>query len=223
MANINTKYELPNDDAELELLCISESYANSLKCPIVREVEVELEDGTIDKRIVREEVPLIRRDKICGRYGDKSVTIPNDELSTIPHMTDKEIDAYIESGAGRKAKIIDRLLKPWKVEDTPHFEKTVDKLIPIGLRDFLEANGVVVPNEENVIPIKAMTRDDANKLWDAYMMEMKKLSDVISQKYLSEPFSIKLDCSKLDPVDRDKLRELLSNKCRLNQGPSKEE
>lgn len=116
MANVNTKYELPNDDdVEPLLLCISESYANSLKCPIIREVEVELEDGTIEKRIVKEEDPLVRRDKICGRYGNKSVA--PDELNTIPHMTDKEIDAYIESGAGRKAKIIDRLLKPWTVEE----------------------------------------------------------------------------------------------------------
>lgn len=220
----NVEYRISEDaDAEPFPLFISESHANSLKSQVVREVEVELEDGTIEKRIVKEEVPLERGNKICGRYGDKSVIVPNDELSTIPHMTGKEIDAYIESNAGRKARIIDRLFKPWTVEEEPKFKGTIDEEFHFKLRKFLEENGVVVPNEENVRPLDMMTRDDANKLWDAYMMEMKKLSDVISQKYLSEPFSIKLDCSKLDPVDRDKLQELLSNKCRLNTEPPKEE
>lgn len=214
----NVEYRI-SEDADAEPLFISESYAKSLKSQIVREVEVKLEDGTIEKRIVKEEVPLERGDKICGRYGDKSVIVSN-ELSTIPLMTDKELADYIESNARRKARIIDRLIKPCTVAEESNFK---EKEFYFKLRKFLEENGIVAPIGENVRPLDMMTRDDANKLWDAYMMEMKKLSDVISQKYLSKPFSIKLDCSKLDPVDRDKLQELLSNKCRLNQEPPNEE
>lgn len=198
MANVIIKYELPNDDADAETPFISESYANSLKCPII-------------------EVPLIRGDKICGRYGDKSVTILNDELSTIPHMTDKEIDSYIENGAGRKAKIIDRFLKPWTVEEEIKFKEMADKLIPLGLRDFLEANGVVTPNEANT-PLRVMTEGEVDKI-----VELKKVLDVLAQEKMLEPLSVKINCDELGSIDKDKLLELLSDKFPLNEESSKDE
>ena len=69
--NVKTVYPEIDSVEEEPLTVVSQSFADSLTAYQIREVQVKLDDGTVETKRIVEEAPLKQGDKLVGRYGKR--------------------------------------------------------------------------------------------------------------------------------------------------------